>query len=343
MGVKVTPDESVYQELAHARDLIDTLQEELAETNRGLMALTMELEDRVAVRTSELRLAQEQLRRTNSDLVQLALELEDRVSERTKELQAKSAEVRVMSQQLWQAARLATMGELAASVAHELNNPLATLALRSELVLEKLAAEDPNRPSLEVISKEVDRMASLVSNLLQFSRRNQSQTSSIDVCKEVHDSLELFHHLVRGRNIEVVTRFADDLPTIEADRQKLRQLFLNLLTNATDAMPKGGKLSVHADHGQLDDKKDSVVLQFIDTGTGIPPEHIDHIWDTFFTTKPEGKGTGLGLAICRRVVEEHGGTITIHSEAGNGTTVTISLPVTQTNVMTLASTKDERM
>ncbi len=339
----MSPAESVYEELAQARDLIGALQEELAETNRGLMALTMELEDRVAHRTSELRLAQEQLRRTNSNLVQLALELEDRVSERTKELRLKSAEVQVMSRQLWQAAKLATMGELAASVAHELNNPLATLALRSELVLEKLTADDPNRPSLEVISKEVDRMANLVSNLLQFSRRNQSQTSKIDVCKEVHDSLELFHHLVRGRNIEVITNFADDLPTIEADRQKLRQLFLNLLTNATDAMPRGGHLTVHAERGQLNNQKDAVVLQFIDTGTGIPPEHINHIWDTFFTTKPEGKGTGLGLAICRRVVEEHGGIITIDSKAGSGTIVTISLPTTQTDVATIISTKQDEM
>lgn len=257
----------------------------------------------------------------------IQIESRDRVVERTRELEAKSAEVQVMSQQLWQAAKLATMGELAASVAHELNNPLATLALRSELVLEKLDEEDPNRPSLEVISKEVDRMANLVSNLLQFSRRNQSQTSNIDVCKEVYDSLELFHHLVRGRNIEVITEFANGLQTIEADRQKLRQLFLNLLTNATDAMPGGGKLTARVRSGHLDDGSAAVILYFVDTGTGIPPEHMDQIWDTFFTTKPEGKGTGLGLAICRRVVEEHGGTIAIDSEAGNGTTVTVALPV----------------
>lgn len=257
----------------------------------------------------------------------IQIESRDRVVERANALEAKSAEVQVMSRQLWQSAKLATMGELAASVAHELNNPLATLALRSELVLEKLDEEDPNRPSLEVISKEVDRMANLVSNLLQFSRRNQSQTSNIDVCKEVYDSLELFHHLVRGRNIEVITEFANGLQTIEADRQKLRQLFLNLLTNATDAMPGGGKLTARVRSGHLDDGSAAVILYFVDTGTGIPPEHMDQIWDTFFTTKPEGKGTGLGLAICRRVVEEHGGTIAIDSEAGNGTTVTVALPV----------------
>lgn len=175
-------------------------------------------------------------------------------------------------------------------------------------------------------------MSDLVSNSLQFSRRNQSQRSNVDVCKEVDEALKLFRNLVRGRNIEVVEDFAEDLPIIEADRQRLRQLFLNLLTNATDAMPKGGKLTARIRRGKLNDGSDAVILQFIDTGMGIQPEHMDHIWHTFFTTKPEGKSTGLGLAICRRVVEEHSGTIEIDSEAGKGTTVTIALPTGETDL-----------
>lgn len=314
-------------ELLQARLLIGTLQEELAETNRGLLALTMELEDRVDERTRELRVAQEELRRTNSDLVELTLELEDRVNDRTRELQAKSAEVRVMSQQLWQAAKLATMGELAASVAHELNNPLATLALRSEWLLDQLQPNDPNRHSIEVMSQEVDRMASLVRNLLQFSRRNQPQTTGVDVCKEINNSLELIQYLLRGRDIEVVTDFPDALPIIQADRQQLQQLFLNVLTNASDAMLQGGKLTAQVVSGCLPDDVDAVIISFTDTGSGISFEHLENIWDPFFTTKPEGKGTGLGLAICRRVAEEHHGTITIESEEDAGTTVTIALPV----------------
>lgn len=316
-------------ELVRARHLIGTLQEELAETNRGLLALTMELENRVDERTRELRLAQEELRRTNSDLLQLTLELEDRVNDRTRELQAKSAEVRLMSQQLWQAAKLATMGELAASIAHELNNPLATLALRSEWLLGQLDPEDSKRHSIEVMSQEVDRMANLVRNLLQFSRRNQPKTTGVDVCKEINNSLELIQYLLRGRNIDVVTDFPEALPIIEADRQQLQQLFLNLLTNASDAMLQGGKLTAQVTSGSLSDGLEAVLIRFVDTGTGIPTEHMESVWDAFFTTKPEGKGTGLGLAICRRVAEEHHGTITIESEAGAGTTVTIALPVMQ--------------
>jgi two-component system, LuxR family, sensor kinase FixL len=180
-------------------------------------------------------------------------------------------------------------------------------------------------------------MSDLVSNSLQFSRRNQPQRSDVDVVEEVDEALKLFHNLVRGRDIEVVTDFPADLPIIEADRQRLRQLFLNLLTNATDAMPRGGTLTARLRRGQLNDGSDAVILHFVDTGMGIPPEHMDHIWHTFFTTKPEGKSTGLGLAICRRVVEEHGGTITIDSEPGKGTTVTIALPAGQTDIRWQAS------
>jgi signal transduction histidine kinase len=327
--MNLTQEAPASRELSQARHLIGALQEELAETNRGLLALTMELEDRVDERTSELRLAQEELRRTNSDLLQLTLELEDRVSDRTRELQAKSAEVRVMSQQLWQAAKLATMGELAASIAHELNNPLATLSLRSEWLLQQLDQADPNRHSIEVMSQEVDRMANLVSNLLQFSRRNQPQTSRVNVCKEIENSLELIHYLLRGRNIEVVTEFSHESQVVWADRQQLQQLFLNLLTNASDAMFQGGKLTTRVGLGQLSDDVAAVMVEFVDTGMGIPPENLESIWDAFFTTKAEGKGTGLGLAICRRVVEEHSGTITIDSAVGQGTTVTILLPRAQ--------------
>ena len=312
-------------ELLQARRLIGTLQEELAETNRGLVALTIELDER----TRELRLAQEELRRTNSELRQLTLQMEDRVNERTRELQAKSAEVRVMSQQLWQAAKLATMGELAANIAHELNNPLATLALRSEWLLGHLDQKDSNRHSIEVMSKEVDRMASLVRNLLQFSRRNQPRISGVDVCKEINNSLELIQYLLRGRNIKIVTDYPQELPVIQADRQQLQQLFLNLLVNAGDAMLQGGKLTAQVSSGSLPEDVDAVIVRIIDTGTGIPPEHLENVWDAFFTTKAEGKGTGLGLAICRRVTEEHQGTITIDSKTGVGTTVSIALPVMQ--------------
>ncbi len=242
-------------------------------------------------------------------------------------LQAKGEEVKVMSQQLWQAAKLAAVGELAASIAHELNNPLATVSLRVESLLVQTAADDPRRRLVEVVEQEVDRMAGLVANLLQFSRRGQQRASSVDVGEDLLKTLELVHHHFRSRHIRVVQELAPDVPVIQADRQLLRQVFLNLLTNAGDAMPEGGTLTLRVAPGSLVDGRPAVVIEFADTGLGISPEHLSKVMEPFFTTKEEGKGTGLGLAICRRAVHEHGGTIHITSEVGKGTTVRIALPI----------------
>lgn len=304
-------------------ETIRALQQELAETNRGLVALTLEMEQRVDERTAELLEAQQELRRTNTELIQLTMELEDRVDRRTLELQAKNEEVRTMSQQLWQAAKLATMGELAASIAHELNNPLATVSLRVES-LQMRIPEGPNHEALGIVAQEVERMSDLVANLLQFSRRTGQQVSTLDVREEIEKTLELIHHHLRKHGIEVVRDFVSPAQMIIADRQQIRQLFLNLFTNATDAMPGGGSLTVKIAPAQ----NKQLTIEVVDTGTGIPPEVLPRVMDSFFTTKPEDKGTGLGLAICRRIVQEHHGNLELESEGvpGQGTTVRISLP-----------------
>jgi PAS domain S-box-containing protein len=249
------------------------------------------------------------------------------LEESNRKLETTLSELSATTQQLWQASKLATMGELSASVAHELNNPLATVALRAENMLMTMTPDDQQRHSLEVISQEVDRMADLVDNLLHFSRRSHRQISTVDVRQEIAKSVEFVHYHLRSRKIEIVREFADSLPTIQADCQQLRQLFLNLLTNASDAMPQGGTVTVRAQPGVLHEHE-AVRIDFADTGEGIPIENLKKIWDSFFTTKTEGKGTGLGLAICRRIVEEHGGTIEIESEVGRGTIVRMLFPAT---------------
>jgi PAS domain S-box-containing protein len=241
------------------------------------------------------------------------------------EVKKKNEELASMTQQLWHASKLATMGELAASIAHELNNPLATVALRAETLMMQIPEE--KRKPLEIIAQEVDRMATLVNDLLLFSRRSHRQISTVDVREEIANSVEFVHYHLRNRKIEVVRDFAESLPTILADRQQLRQLFLNLLTNASDAMPQGGKLTVRAAATDLDDAP-AVAIDFVDTGEGIAAENLEKLWEPFFTTKPQGKGTGLGLAICRRICEEHGGAINIESQVGAGTTVRSVLPAT---------------
>ena len=241
-------------------------------------------------------------------------------------LRGKNEELTATTQQLWQASKLATMGELAASIAHELNNPLATVGLHAESLLMQLPEDSYQRKPLEIIAQQVDRMATLINNLLQFSRRSHRQVSTLDPSEEIATSVEFVHYHLRSHNIEVVQEFADGLPTIHADRQQLRQLFLNLLTNASDAMPQGGKLVVRVRSNGFDDS--AVAIDFADSGEGIAAGNLEKVWEPFFTTKPEGRGTGLGLAICRRIVEEHGGTIDIQSQFGHGTTVSIVLPAT---------------
>ncbi len=242
------------------------------------------------------------------------------------ELQAKRDELTGMTQQLWQASKLATMGELAASVAHELNNPLATISLRLDSLATQLVHDKRESHDLKIVLKEVERMGKLVGSLLQFGRRSHQQISTVEICKEIESALELTEYYFRSHKIEIVRQFDSSLPTIQADPEQLRQVFLNLMTNASDAMPEGGRLIISA-RVQADDKAQNIRIELKDSGSGIAPADLEKLWEPFFTTKPEGKGTGLGLAICRRVVEEHHGTIAIESRP-EGTTVCIILPAT---------------
>lgn len=289
---------------------------DLSQTRDALRSLNQNLEERVKERTANL------LEEINE---------RKRVEE---VLRKKSEELEVMSQQLWQASKLATMGELAASIAHELNNPLAIVSLRLESLLMQ-PADESQRRTLDIIEQELERMKNLVANLLQFGRRGQQQLSrsEVEMTKELEDSLELIYYHLRNHRITVVKEFDSELPVLEADRQQLRQLFLNLFTNASDAMPQGGTLTIRVkvnrdDQNQADQAEASkLVIEIADTGLGIKPEHLQKIMEPFFTTKPEGKGTGLGLPICRRIVQEHHGTFELTSEVGKGTTFRITFPI----------------
>jgi signal transduction histidine kinase len=169
-------------------------------------------------------------------------------------------------------------------------------------------------------------MGKLVANLLNFSRAGRDQVSTVCVTEEIKKTIELTEPLLRRLRVEVVPEF-HPVPVIFADRQQLRQVFLNLFTNAGDAMPTGGRLIPRVRPGELPPARSAVVIEVEDTGVGIPPEHISKVTEPFFTTKEDGKGTGLGLAICRRIVQEHHGKLEIESQAGKGTRVRITLPV----------------
>jgi signal transduction histidine kinase len=214
------------------------------------------------------------------------------------------------------------MGELAASVAHELNNPLATVSLRVEMLQAQILADDPKQQVLTIVAQEIDRMSTLVANLLQFSRRSTPQRSTLALQEEIAKSLELLSYHLRNHHITVEQDFTDTVPPIQADRQQLRQMLLNLFTNAVDAMPQGGTLTI-----RMYGVEQHVVIEIIDMGVGITPEDLPKMMDPFFTTKPEGRGTGLGLPICRRIVQDHRGTLEIFSAGpGKGTTVRLTFP-----------------
>jgi signal transduction histidine kinase len=303
----------------------------ITSSRRQILNLLLSTYETAMVKNRDLIRTQDELRNLNEDLEEMVSkrtaalhgEIAERKSAETA-LRVKNEELNAVTQQLWQAAKLATMGELASSIAHELNNPLAIVSLRIESLTAKAAQKDPCRRELEIIGHEVERMGNLVTRLLQFSRRSQKQLSTVYICEDIQNTIELVHYHLSKNNIKVIREFAPKVPRIIADHQQLRQLFLNLFTNATDAMPEGGTFTIRVAPLPEENK---VCIEVADTGTGISPEILSRVIEPFYTTKPEGKGTGLGLAICRRIAQEHGGALSITSEGipGKGSIVRITL------------------
>jgi signal transduction histidine kinase/BarA-like signal transduction histidine kinase len=236
---------------------------------------------------------------------------------------------RDLYQQLLQAEKMAALGQAISGVAHELNNPLATILSWAERLSEK-APNDTVRRGLDVILSESERAARIVRNLLTFARKRQSTRSLVDLNQIVRDTLALRTHEQRVGHIDVVTGLASGLPQVFADGHQIQQVLLNLMINAEQAM-----LAAHG-RGSLvirtwfDADQEAVALEVTDDGPGIPIELRGKIFDPFFTTKETGKGTGLGLTVAYAIVQEHGGAIRVESPPGRGASFTITLPVSVT-------------
>jgi hypothetical protein len=227
-------------------------------------------------------------------------------------------------QEFQQREHLASIGLLASGIAHEVNTPLTGIASYAQMLLEGRDAADPEFPVLKKIEQQAFRAAGIASSLLNFSRQRDGDYQSLEIAAMIQETLELFEPHVRGRRIEVVRDFREDLPRVNGNRGRLQQVLMNLLLNAADAMPEGGTLRVAAGvaSGRLR-------IEVSDTGIGIAPEHLDRIYDPFFTTKPRGKGTGLGLSVSYGIVKEHAGTLAAESNPGEGSRFIVSLPVDQ--------------
>jgi len=259
------------------------------------------------------------LRQARSELHDLNESLERQVQERTTALRDAQA-------QLIQSEKMSSLGKLAASVAHEINNPLAGILTYSKLLVrlhEEGEMTDKVRESctrnLRLVQRETERCSAIVRNLLDFARQRTPMLKELDLSAVAEEALSLLAHRLMMQNV-ALEKSLPPLPLVRADFGQLRQAFVNIALNACEAMNAGGRLRVVGRQaGQM------VELEFADTGPGIPPEHLSRILDPFFTTKE--KGTGLGLSVVDGLIDRHGGKLDIQSEVGVGTTVTIRLPI----------------
>jgi len=226
-----------------------------------------------------------------------------------------------MEEQMSQTEKLTSLGLLAAGVAHEVNTPLAVISNYIQMLAKQMPEEDPRHSIIEKIVKQTFRASEIVNNLLNFSRTGAAELANVDVNKVVEETLSLVAHPLKTSQIQVVKNLGNPLPSVRGSANKLQQVFLNLFLNARDAMPSGGMLEVKtAAHNG------SVEIEIVDTGAGIPREHIHKIFDPFFTTKASGRGTGLGLSVSYGIIKEHAGKIDVRSTPGKGTSFHVEFP-----------------
>lgn len=239
----------------------------------------------------------------------------DAVAQREDELK------KVTQQQIGRSEKLASIGRLAAGVAHEINNPLTGVLTFAHLLRDKPNMDEQDRQDLNLIIHETTRAAEIVRGLLDFARERAAIKEPLDINDVVRRTVRLIRNQKSFDQIRIEEQLAEGLPEVEGDMNQLQQVLLNLSLNACEAMPQGGTITVQS--AAADGR---VVLTITDTGCGIKKDLFDKIFDPFFTTKPVGKGTGLGLSVTYGIVESHGGTIEVASDEGKGTTFTITLP-----------------
>lgn len=230
--------------------------------------------------------------------------------------------LRTTQEQLLQSEKLAAMGRLTSQVAHELNNPLYGIMNTLELLKTEVSPQSKRRKILEMAHSETIRLSEMLRKMLSFSKPDQEERQPVDVNSILDEILLLHEKQLRELDIKIESDFTEGLGWVNASKNQLRQVFLNMVANARDAMPNGGSLTVSTSNDA-----DMVKVEISDTGMGIPKENLSKIFDSFFTTKDEVKGVGLGLSVCYGFIKDHGGDIKVQSQVGVGTTFTITLPV----------------
>jgi len=258
------------------------------------------------------------LRQVREELQDMASSLETKVEQRTRQIHE-------MQGRLVRSEKLASLGELVAGIAHEINNPLTGIMVFSSLILEDTRLPGALREDMEIIHRETLRCSGIVRRLLEFSREAPPHKSPESINHLLDSTLHLLENQATFHDIAIARCYDSDLPPISVDGNQISQVFMNILLNAAQAMPGGGTLTLETE--QAGDGE-HIVIRLRDTGCGIPEENLKRIFDPFFTTKEEA-GTGLGLSVSYGIVENHGGKIEVFSRLGEGTTFTVMLPLRQ--------------
>lgn len=243
----------------------------------------------------------------------------DEIGELAKAFNQMTRNLKTSTDMLVQSEKLASLGQLAAGLAHEINNPLTNILLDAEAIRDMEMDEDTRKERLDEIVSQVEATGKIVTNLLEFSRQSEPMTLPTEIEKLIDEALEIA--TLNIGDVEVIKDYEGNLPEVRGDPIQLKQVFLNIILNSLQAMPKGGRLEIAT---SMEDE--FIKISFEDTGTGISGENLNKVFDPFFTTKKVGEGTGLGLSICLGIIERHGGKIDVQSQPGKGSVFTVRLP-----------------
>ena len=268
-------------------------------------------------------------------------ELTRKIEAATSELAKRNEELRLLNEalfesqrQLSQSEKLAAVGQVTATIAHQIGTPLNSISGYIQLILQDGDLQPKDRDRLKIIESQLDRLADSVKNFLSFTRQPSPQLRSLDVNELLEELIHLSEPWFLARNVRLSTHLSANVPAILGDATHLQTLFLNLIANALDAMPQGGVLTISTHQTPLLRSSENgrwLEISITDTGIGITEESKKRIFDPFFTTKKMGEGTGLGLAICEKIVKEHSGRIEVESEVGKGSTFSLYIPVFERN------------
>ncbi len=251
--------------------------------------------------------------------------ISSRVHDLIEDVDLKRVELEKSREKLMESEKMVVVGKLAADVAHSIRNPMTSIKMRLFSLERGLELTRNQREDFEVVSEEMRRLDNIVRNFLEFSRPPKLETRVINAADSVNETLELLQHQIESRRVKVLKPQRAGLPSIQADPELLKEVLVNLVVNALAAMEEGGTLTVSTEEGVAESVGQAVIIKISDTGPGIPERLLDKILEPFFSTKEDG--TGLGLSIASRIIGEHGGSMDIRSQEGQGTTIIVSLPI----------------